>query len=324
MKESSLYDLLDTVFVVNGEMIKDNGEDGYAYSINENCGLISVFDGCGGIGSRRYDNFGNKTGAYLASHITADLFLDEFNMFFQNNEQLTANTFSKFCETIKNKLTVILSNLDKESKKTLIKGSLSKNFPTTMSAILFNHSKDNIFAYFTWAGDSRGFLLLPTGLMQITKDDIYGGEDALSNISSDGNLSNYISAEGNFYYNKKIIKCPKKAVLITATDGCFGYFSSPMEFEYMILDTLKKSSSVKEWRKLLNQQFLEYAGDDFTMVVSVLGFGSFKKLKRYFLKRHTQLYKKYIKNLKEASKNDLYDMWNDYKKVYYRRYTISK
>lgn len=59
----NLLSEISTYFSISGEMIPQNCEDSYLYSFNENKGLVGVFDGCGGIGSRRYEILNGKTGA---------------------------------------------------------------------------------------------------------------------------------------------------------------------------------------------------------------------------------------------------------------------
>ena len=49
-------DILSTLFCAAAEMIDDSGEDSFFYSAHENSAVAAVFDGCGGIGSRRYMN----------------------------------------------------------------------------------------------------------------------------------------------------------------------------------------------------------------------------------------------------------------------------
>lgn len=319
-KKRSYNDFIDAVFVVNGEMIKDNGEDSFSYCVKENIGYVSVFDGCGGIGSRKYDEFDGKTGAYIASRACAGAAYEFFEEISGMDVLVSQNTYPKICEELEEVFYRKLSSIDNSTKKSAIKGSLTKNFPTTMSGILFKYDNKRYTSFFTWAGDSRGFILAPRGLTQITKDDVSGNEDAFTNLSNDGNLQNYISADGKFVLNHKSLAHDRGVVLITATDGCFGYFTTPMEFEYMLLNTLIHSSSINEWKQNLSEYILKYTGDDYTMGIVVIGFGNFKKLKRALIKRHKILYKRYIERLENVSKNDLHDMWRDYKKVYYRKY----
>ena len=54
-----------------GEARENLGEDNWCYHFCENMGILGVFDGCGGSGSKKYENFSGKTGAYVASRIVA-------------------------------------------------------------------------------------------------------------------------------------------------------------------------------------------------------------------------------------------------------------
>ena len=313
----SLLNCIDTVFVAAGEMIPDNGEDSYMYSFNDKFGCIAVFDGCGGIGSRKYDVFRNKTGAYIASHAISKAMLEWFEKFSLSNASISARNANLMSEEIRNTFNEKLKNIEKETTATLIRGSLTKSFPTTASAIVFKHRDDKTQAAFLWAGDSRGYLLTGSGLKQITTDDVEGEEDALSNLTSDARLSNMVSAAGDYNINNKILNCPRSGIFISATDGCFGYFKTPMEFEYMIINTMLKSESIDEWQKKLDEYMRSYAGDDYTLAVAVYGYRNFKLLKRAYAMREKLLYVKYISQLAGATEEKLLHMWDEYKEGYY-------
>ena len=241
--KDSLRAFLNSVFRLNGEMIKGNGEDSFVCSLGDAMGLIGVFDGCGGIGSRKYDIYKNKTGAFVASRVAANVAASWFKEFSEKERILSSNTASVFCNELKNRITYRLKELDGAVGSGIIKGSLVKSFPTTAAMTLFARGQNALDCAFMWAGDSRGYVLNGNGLCQITRDDIDGGEDALDNLSSDGRLSNVISAKGDFCINCRMLSVAEPAVLITATDGCFGYFSTPMEFEYMLVSTLENSKA---------------------------------------------------------------------------------
>ena len=312
---TELRRLLDGTFVVSGEMIENNGEDCYVAYVGKKYGITGVFDGCGGIGARKYESYGNKTGAYIASHLSAETILTWFYEFSQSGLILSKNSINDMCCDIKESLVDTLAGLDLSKEKSLIKGSLVKKFPTTASFILFYIKEKKLYTAFIWAGDSRGYILRPNGLTQITKDDIVGGEDALLNLSADGKLNNVISADGDFHLSSKLITCGGPVILITATDGCFGYYSSPMEFEYMLLDTMLKSRSISAWKENIGKSIKEYTGDDFTISFVIYGFGGFKELKKAFNPRKTKLHKEVICKLKN---NDMIEsLWNEYKKGYY-------
>ncbi len=313
----SLINCIDTVFVAAGEMIPDNGEDSYAYSFNDKFGCIAVFDGCGGIGSRKYEAFDNKTGAYIASHAVSKAMLEWFEKFSQSNASVTEKNADLMSEELYNTFTETLKSIENETTATLIRGSLTKSFPTTASAIVFRHKNDKMQAAYLWAGDSRGYLLTGSGLKQLTTDDVEGEEDALSNLTSDARLSNVVSATGDYKINNKVLNCPRSGIFISATDGCFGYFKTPMEFEYMLINTMLKSESVEEWETKLGEYMRSYAGDDYTLAVAVYGYRNFRMVKRSYETREKILYNKYISQLAGASEERLIELWDEYKEGYY-------
>ena len=58
---------LNSIFSISEEMVKDNGEDCFYYDVMDDRFIIAAFDGCGGSGSKKYQNYSGKTGAYIAS-----------------------------------------------------------------------------------------------------------------------------------------------------------------------------------------------------------------------------------------------------------------
>lgn len=317
INKDSLLSYVDTMFVSAGEMIPDNGEDSYSYAVNDKFGFVAVFDGCGGIGSRKYEEYDNKTGAYVSSHTVSKSMLDWFEKFSESNAAITDKNANIMGEEIRKQFTEKLKGIEKGTASTAIKGSLAKSFPTTASAIVFKHKSDKMQAAFLWAGDSRGYLLTNTGLKQLTVDDIEGEEDALSNLTSDARLSNMVYAGGDFKINSKVHECPREGILISATDGCFGYFKTPMEFEYMLLNTLVSSENIDDWKNKLSDYILKYTGDDYTLAVTVYGYKNFKLLKKMYAERERMLRLKYISQLGDADDEKLEKLWDEYKEGYY-------
>lgn len=316
--KKTLINYVDSIFVVEGEMISDNGEDSYMFAINDNYGIVGVFDGCGGLGSRRYPEYNNKSGAYISSRIVSVTVMKWFEETCNANFKLSLNNVKDVCEDLKK---VILSELKLCEQKTNIngiKGSMTKNFPTTSSIILFEHKNETLYSYYIWSGDSRGFILNEYGLAQITKDDIADESDAFDNISNDSCLTNVISAKNDFKLNRNVISCKSGCILITATDGCFAYFATPMEFEYMLTDTLLKSRSIDEWKCRINSFIKKYTADDYTIGIVVYGYDEFKKLKKNYIKRHEFIKNNYINKLSNADKNKAKQLWDEYKSNYYR------
>ncbi len=318
-KSGSLIDFIDYVFVSYGEMIPSNGEDSYMFSVDENCGVIGVFDGCGGLGARKYSEYNDKSGAYISSRITSKAALDWLNNLRNGNKiQLSGDAMNGSYDELKERIIFDLEEYKSGARANMVKGSMTKSFPTTLSMILFTNKSDVLQTSYIWAGDSRGFALTTAGLAQMTKDDIETGADALSNISDDGKLTNVVSAEGDFVLNHRNISFKNPVILITATDGCFGYFSTPMEFEFMLLDTMQRSGSVDEWKANLKSYVMEYTGDDYTMCFVVFGYDDFKKMKQLYESRYSLLFEKYINPIRTADEGKKLALWNEYKNGYYR------
>ena len=152
----------------------------------------------------------------------------------------------------------------------------------------------------------------------VIQEDIDNTIDPLENISSDGVLTNLVSADGNYTLNSKKLKLRKKCIVFNATDGCFGYLKTPMEFEYLILNTLFDTNNIKEWVDVLKRCIREYTGDDYSIALAAMGFENYIELKKYYKNRFVELYNTYICKLKNADKNMVKNLWNNYKKVYER------
>ena len=293
-KNSKALNNLSAIFYVAGEMKESNGEDSYFYGYSENDSVVAVFDGCGGIGSRRYANFSGKTGAYIASRAVSGVISNWFD------ESKDGETLSSY---IKQALDKCNTYADKSGR---MMGSLGKSFPTTAALI---HVQGNE-VYCHWAGDSRCYILDDEGLHQLSLDDI-DGEDAFSNITSDGVLTNVICGSSSFVLHKRKLPLNQPCIFITATDGCFGYLPSPFDFEYLITNSLLEASSIDEWKKTLDKTIRGYTGDDYTMCISAYGFSDFNDIKKFFTARNNELKNKYI-----DSKDDNAAKWEIYKEEY--------
>lgn len=291
------------------EKIPNNGEDSYLYMFSPINGIVGVFDGCGGSGAKKYEKYQGKTGAYMASRVVSGATRDWFIDFARGN---VAKDPSSLKERIKQYLSLCR---EIGGGSTSFKGSMSKDFPTTAAIIMIGFDNQSIQATCLWAGDSRCYLLDDAGLKQLTEDDL-GGLDAMENLTADGVLTNVISSSKDFELHCKIITITKPALLFSATDGCFGYFSTPMEFENLLLSTLCASENVDEWEHDISNILEEVAGDDYSLSGVALGYGSFSNLKKSFVKRYSDLRANYIDGLEEKSIEDKKVLWHSYKPIY--------
>ena len=303
----TFYSVLDFGLEVFKEKIEQNGEDSYLYVFSPESGIAGVFDGCGGSGAKRYEKFRNKTGAYMSSRVTSGATRD---WFLEKNTPKTAATLK---EKIKGYL-AICKNVG--GGNTSFKGSMSKDYPTTAAVVVATMSDNRLEANCLWAGDSRCYLLDEDGLKQITEDDL-GGIDAMENLTTDGVLTNVITASKDFEIHERAIALRKPGILFAATDGCFGYLSTPMEFEHLLLSALISSDSVNIWEEKISGILTEIAGDDYTMSGMAFGFGSFEKLRETMRNRYHGLLKNYTNNISERSYEEKVALWQKYRESYY-------
>lgn len=312
------------------EKKRDNGEDCETHSINKDAAYWGVFDGCGGAGSQQCPKFFGKTEAYIASRVVGEAFQNWFE---------SSNPVAGWdVRALKN---LVLGNLKEceelVGEKSLLVGGIKKKFPTTAAAGICYPGKKTIEVDLYWAGDSRVYLLTPQGLAQLTEDDL-GGIDAMQNLTDDGVLTNVINLSTDFSIHTGHISLDRPGFIFAATDGCFGYLSTPMEFEFLLLETMLTSDCVSSdcsgvsdnrrnspaeenrlgWQEKLCEEIGKIAGDDYTISGYAIGFGSFDEMKRAYIERANILYSQFITGLNGKSYEEKYALWQRYKNNYYR------
>lgn len=291
----------------------NNGEDSYVRSVNKQAGLVGVFDGCGGSGAKKYSKYSGKTGAFMASRVVCGATKDWFYEFCDH-----ACFAENPGEDLKKKVFDYLSICKHVSgEESALKGFMSKDFPTTASIVITWTENELLKVLCLWAGDSRCYMLNEDGLFQLTEDDL-DVSDAMDNLTSDGVLTNVISTSKDFCIHSKCLEFNRPCVLFAASDGCFGYYPTPMEFEYSLLETLQKSSSIAEWELLLKHRLSDVAGDDLSLYGYAFLYGSFKRLRSGLEQRRNIVMKKYINRLSDFSPEDRQSLWISYKGNYER------
>lgn len=297
-----------------GEARKMRGEDCWYYGFCESMGMIAVFDGCGGSGARKRSCFDGRTDAFLASK-TAAYAMDEWMQTYAPfSGEAMAQAIEKLQEAIQKSL---MDLMDGEKDDELMRGFLS--FPTTVSAILISQEEEKLLRVISVnAGDSRGYLLAPTGLYQLSEDDS-DQPDPFEKLYHEGAINNLINGDKPFELKQKTyeILCP--CILLCATDGCFDYVSTPMEFEGALLGTLMESDCIAQWEQNLQTLIGTVAGDDHTLCLTSFGFASFEELQKTFRSRYQMLEKEYLNMLWEASEDDITlrrNLWKKYSKDY--------
>lgn len=304
--QHGMLSVLDFCIEIFKEKIEGKGEDSFYYSAMPEKAVFGVYDGCGGSGARRYEKLQSKTGAYMASRVISGATKDWFD------EPFPVDSMVPNIEALTEKMQEYLAICKREGEAaSSIKGKMSKAFPTTAAVIVCTPARDKIIATCIWAGDSRCYMLDSSGMMQLTDDDI-SGLDAMENLTADGGLTNVISASSRIRLHSKQIEIKKPCLLFAATDGCFGYLTTPMEFEFLLVDTLLRSKSIVEWENNLKSFLQNVAGDDFSLCGCSFGYGSLDNLQSQFKQRRSFLLSEYIDGIEAKSTGEKTALWKDY------------
>lgn len=318
-KEHSASGLPDFWLTVFHEMKSTQGEDSYCRCFCENAGLLGVFDGCGGLGAARHAGYANNTEAYMASRICSGAFYDAFQTLCSvSNVSLTADTFcalaAQYCAQA---LAACAPDLGSAPR---VLGNMVKTLPTTVAAALIRRLDKGYAVDAVWAGDSRVYLLTGNGLAQLTQDDTTT-PDPMDSIYEDGILRNVLCADKAPKLRRNSVAVKGPFLVFAATDGCFGYFSTPMEFEGVLLGTLEQAKSIAEWENSIREEILRVAGDDCTLSMAAYGFCSFGELKREVSARFRHLRDTYLRRIIRLPLEDRaarQELWTRYSPNYLR------
>lgn len=287
---------------------------------------VGVFDGMGGAGATEYvTKNGNHTGAYIASREvkkTVEDYMRSFNCIIDSQE---------LTRIIQKKLTDCVVSLG--IKPSGLRSSIIKTLPTTLAFVIAKKEEKSTNVKSYWCGDSRNYILTKRGLQQISIDDLVNPQDPLENLRNDEALSNCVSQDKSFKINEKeFVLSEGPVAIMSATDGCFGYLSTPMHFEYILLKTLHKAHDCDDWKKLIEEELIPISGDDFSLGLVLMDV-TFEEWKVLMQERFCTIQSRYIdvyknqkyaideaeKKLKEAHEN-LYNgvtqLWEEYKKDY--------
>lgn len=321
------------------EKKKGRGEDSDPILFyKDNIIVVGVFDGMGGAGGAEWDsdytvNGQFMTKAYIGSRIVRDAIEKAIK---DDPSIVTKEDFSDKLEQ------VILDRYETEKEKYAsksksgLRSALIKEYPTTLAISTIIKEKDQYFIDSYWAGDSRNYIWTSKGLFQISIDDLKGNLDPLQNLSEDAPMSNCIQADGPFKIRHQHITFPleEKFVVISATDGCFGYYPSPMDFHKILIDSIKASKDFNQLGEKLTEAFALVTSDDFSFSIAFIGYNDFKELKElknhdkilnsYFKLRHTYENKirrnrklqEDINSLGEQLKKEILELWSKYKTSY--------
>lgn len=313
------------------EKIEGLGEDSdpLSFQTTDNLHLATgVFDGLGGAGASAVNSrFGIHSSAYVASRLVKGCTLS----YIEKNPQHVSLSSDDFYTTLKDVLQKEKDEFPTERKSSL-RSTIVREYPTTFSVIVTHEKRNDQYELNSfWAGDSRNYLLVPhKGLMQLSKDDLLVDADPLANLRNDSPISNCICLNREFIVHSLRLEVSTPFVIISASDGCFGYLKTPMHFEHLLLDTMASANNIDNWRALLEKRISEVAADDVSMSLICVGFKNLRKMKNHFSDRKKAIEKVISKYdvleksiAQEGSNNDIVALqeyegsaWNNYKDIY--------
>lgn len=260
---------------------ENEGEDADPISMvdsNFNWGFVGVFDGMGGAGAKKYKHIESgeeHTSAYWGSRIVRDCVEELIK-----NRSLGISPIDWVNEFIHSS---IKSKLDEKIKEFpnangAVLSKMTRKLPTTMAMSGYEIIDDKVAITTYWAGDSRVYILLKDTIKILTIDDANAEDgDPFSPLNMDLAMNNAISQEREFRINRSVITLPisqqEPFLLIASTDGCFGYYKNPIEFEAMLRNCLGKANDCNEYLYNIKEAIIEnIQQDDFS--ISIAGFGS--------------------------------------------------
>ena len=295
----------------------EKGEDAFAYNLTrDDIHTIAVFDGCGGAGAWKYQEFKNATGAFVASQAVSNRFLSWFDSVspaMLNDTEALANSFLEDSRSL-------LFNLKSFCAPMGVAGSLVKSFPCTASIAMVSQSINDTLALTALnVGDSRVYFLTPSnGLVQLTNDDSRGHPDPLDSLRDNAPLSNLLNADKPYSVKTHQVTLQYPFAVLCATDGVFGFVRSPMDFEFLLLKSLIESNSIDDFENQLKSSIIEITGDDSTCLMAFYGWNSFTEIKSGLMQRFQKIENiiQLINNAKSSSEreNIIRSQWEQYKK----------
>ncbi len=308
----------ESIFVCHA-VVPDAGEDSFAFDTKAQGGYLCVADGCGGLGSRRYGNLGDRTGAYLAANLVTREVAQQAGGLFPLPDQQEAGR--ALCQELTQTLSSRLARFEADFStvpRVRIVGSMQRVLPTTLCLLLTQSQPPQLDCLFVWAGDSRGYVLDTGGLHQLTSDHTALAGDAMESLYKDTPLSNMLHGEGAFYLSGRRARLVKPCVTLVATDGVYSSLQNPMEMEWLLLSTLHKAKDMAHWQRRLCGEIKKVASDDCTLGLAVYGYLSFEALQKSLAARRTALQREYITPVRrhKADLDYARGKWQEYMKQY--------
>ncbi len=314
---STFLEQFDDLFIVNIPAREEAGEDSMFGAVTGSRAAAGAFDGCGGMGARKYPMFRQHTGAYMASRCISGAVRDWF--FDQAGKDLGGEKEIK--EGIRayvDRAYGVCASYAESGQASRLKGSMIRPFPSTFAmAILEEGHKGSFRVHVLWAGDSRVYLLNGQGLAQLSVDDTRS-TDALWALRNDPPMTNVFSSDGRYSLHYTSLEIPLPFAVFAASDGCFAYLPTPMDFENLLLKAMMEEERPVLFEKRLREDFGRIRQDDTTFAWMSAGFGSYPAMQSRLKERYEILLKNWIRPLEEGGDQAADALWQTYRTSYER------
>ncbi|WP_153033128.1 protein phosphatase 2C domain-containing protein [Amycolatopsis sp. YIM 10] len=207
-----------------------------------------------------------------------------------------------------------------------MRGSMRRELPTTLAALCFRLTGNEVGWEVLWAGDSRCYVAEEhLGLQQLSRDDTESA-DALELLTQDPPMTNMVSSSRAFSLNHWRGRAQLPCVLLCATDGFFGYVGTPAEFEHLLWNTLVTAQNCDHWSALLADRVAGYTGDDASIVVTALGYRDFDEFRARFRPRADTVWTTHAEPMERVRPGDRAalvaaraESWHRYRSTYENR-----
>lgn len=154
--------------------------------------------------------------------------------------------------------------------------------PTTLAAVFFEERESTVVADCIWAGDSRCYALLPSGMKLLTEDD----ED------SSGAITNlFFASDKPTVLHHRRYQFSKPCALLAVSDGVFDPYD-PHDYlgvEHTVQCAIAENESLEELRESLLQTFNSIHSDDATIAFTAFGFCDYADMKQSLAGRCQQV-----------------------------------
>lgn len=221
-----------------------------------------VFDGLGGKGGKPRTNAAGerKLEAKIASTVSAmaleKLLKDRMDWWSDNliqNEYRRAHAPDEIAAEISRALNYALQDAAREWN--------ADTLPTTISGwLVFPLPDETFYALAIWAGDSRCYTIDDHCMKLYTRDDTADNQraDAMEELLLSGSpaISNRLGVDRTVRLNHTTLIVDHPTLLLTCSDGIYGYVPSPMHLEYY-LRNLGVEDSVEKMVAVWNKFFLD-------------------------------------------------------------------